>query len=177
MKEFIGQNMATALQKLGIDAKMTYSGDIGYWKPLEVWEIDENNREKLCDVTDEQWDSINCEDSWWRGSDGCNIGTVDCEMTINGQKIQAWHDEWRIDDLRDEYDSLDPYEQSEYEGNGGVQAYIDENVNNCYDNLLNYFCEEFGISTSRNVCAIAVELARHNEITMAELFRKYGGSK
>jgi hypothetical protein len=44
-----------------------------------------------------------------------------------------------------------------------------------YPTLLCYFCDEIGASTEKNVCAIAVDLAALNNMTMAELFQKYQG--
>jgi len=44
-----------------------------------------------------------------------------------------------------------------------------------FDNLLSYFSEEWGVSTEKNICALAVDLAKMNEMTMSELFEKYVG--
>ena len=44
-----------------------------------------------------------------------------------------------------------------------------------YDSLTQYFCDELGASTERNVCALAVHLAKSNDMTLAELFEKYEG--
>jgi hypothetical protein len=44
-----------------------------------------------------------------------------------------------------------------------------------YDNLTTYMCDELGASQPRNVCALAVDLARANGMTMAKLFETYEG--
>ena len=44
-----------------------------------------------------------------------------------------------------------------------------------YKDLLEYFCEELGASTEKNVCALAVDLAKYNGLTLSELFKIYGG--
>lgn len=44
-----------------------------------------------------------------------------------------------------------------------------------YENLSDYLCECVGASTEKNVCACAVDLAKYNYMTMAELFEKYEG--
>lgn len=44
-----------------------------------------------------------------------------------------------------------------------------------YRDLLTYLCNEMGCSAFRNVCALAKELAKWNNMTMAELFDKYQG--
>lgn len=44
-----------------------------------------------------------------------------------------------------------------------------------YTNLSEYLCDCVGVSTGKNVCACAMDLAKYNNMTMAELFEKYGG--
>jgi hypothetical protein len=44
-----------------------------------------------------------------------------------------------------------------------------------YENLLEYFCNEIGVSQEKNVCALSIDLARKNNITMGKLFMKYQG--
>ena len=51
----------------------------------------------------------------------------------------------------------------------------DDHYNDEYDTLLDYMCDEIGASQPRNVCALAVDLARANGISMAELFSIYQG--
>ena len=43
-----------------------------------------------------------------------------------------------------------------------------------YTNLTEYLCDCVGASTGKNVCACAMDLAKYNDTTMAELFEKYG---
>ena len=42
-----------------------------------------------------------------------------------------------------------------------------------YSDLSEYLCECVGASTGKNVCACAMDLAKYNDMTMAELFEKY----
>ena len=44
-----------------------------------------------------------------------------------------------------------------------------------FQNLTEYLCDCVGASTEKNVCACAVDLAKYNGMTMAELFAKYEG--
>ena len=46
---------------------------------------------------------------------------------------------------------------------------------NTYDTLTEYLCDEVGVSTKKNVCATAVDLARANGMSMAKLFKTYEG--
>lgn len=41
--------------------------------------------------------------------------------------------------------------------------------------ILIYLCDEIGASTERNVCACTIDLAQQNNLTLAELFKKYLG--
>lgn len=44
-----------------------------------------------------------------------------------------------------------------------------------YDNLSDYLCYGIGASDETNVCALVVDLAKYNNMTMSELFTKYEG--
>lgn len=44
-----------------------------------------------------------------------------------------------------------------------------------YSDLSEYLCECVGVSTGKNVCACAMDLAKYNDMAMAELFEKYEG--
>jgi hypothetical protein len=44
-----------------------------------------------------------------------------------------------------------------------------------YETLTEYMCDEIGASMESNVCALAVDLARANGLTMAKLFEIYEG--
>lgn len=61
----------------------------------------------------------------------------------------------------------------------GMEATRERNDKDCwpreYDYLTEYMCDEIGASMEKNVCALAVDLARINNITMGELFTKYQG--
>lgn len=43
-----------------------------------------------------------------------------------------------------------------------------------YAKLTDYLCYGIGASQPKNVCACCVDLAKYNDVTMAELFEKYG---
>lgn len=46
-----------------------------------------------------------------------------------------------------------------------------------YDDLLQYMCDEIGASQPRNVTALAVDLARANNLALGQLFAKYQPTK
>ena len=176
MYEFIGENMGVVFEKLNIPYMQGYSGNIGYWPNFGVYKVLEQYFPKLCDIPDEEW-AKEFPESWWRYADGSNMGTPNCEFIINGVQIDAWQNEYYVEDLVESYYNLDTHEILAYELDGGVEAYIEDNYRYKYDNLLEYFCDELGASTAKNVCALATDLAKYNEMSMALLFKLYGGSK
>ena len=165
--------MYVVFEKLDIPYMQGYSGSIGYWHNFGVYKILEQDFQKLCDMPDEEFEK-EFPESWWRYAEGSNMGAPNCEFIINGCKIDAWQNEWYVDDLVEEYNRLPSDEQLEYDG---IEDYITENYRYEYSDLLEYLCDELGASTEKNVCALATDLAKYNEMNIAQLFKLYGGSK
>lgn len=173
MREIIGENMNNIFIILGIDPRETFSGSIGYWSNFKVWEVDDFEYKSLCEITDEQFERWSEEGAWWRCAEGSNQGIPDTEFVVNNHPILAWRNMYKIHDLQAEWDELPSYERSEYKD---FDDYCDVWLPKKHKNILNYMCDELSASTERNVCALAVDLAKYNNVTMAELFRKYGGT-
>lgn len=173
MREIIGENLQTFFDNTGIAATKTYSGHIGYWSHFEVWEMSEEDYDDICIMSDDEYEHFAVDDSWWRGADGSNMDTVNEEFIINDLPITAWRNEGRVSDYEDDWNDMDKEEQSEYKN---FEDFLNTWFPKEYSHLMEYFCEELGASTERNVCALATDLAKYNNITMAELFRRYGGS-
>lgn len=176
MKEIIGENLRGIFKKLGLDATLTYSGKIGVWKNFEVWKITDEVLEKISDLSDEEWDAL-CQDistdSWWRYSEGSNMGKVNAIFTINGEKIVAWRNKHYVADLFTEYYfELDDEEKKEYTD---AEDYVNTWLARGYKGLMEYFGEELHVSQPRNVCALAIDLAEYNGMSMGQLFAVYGG--
>ena len=90
--------------------------------------------------------------------------TVDCAYVINGEKLMAWDGLQRKEWCRDCSDCA------------GTEKDKDECFHDHqYPDILIYLCDEIGASTERNVCACMIDLARQNNLTLAELFKKYLG--
>ena len=157
----------------GIKPKETFSGSIGYWPNFKVWEVSEAEFKSLCKITDEQFDRWSEEDAWWRWSDGSIMGTPCYDFIINGHSIVAWRDYRWDDSYREDWEDMSDEERSEYKD---FDEYCDRWSRVEYKDILEYFCEELGASTERNVCALATDLAKYNNMTLAELFERYGGS-
>ena len=166
-----GKGIENAFKELGINAKNTYKRvmpeEKGYHgEAYEVWELSDDDHERLCNVLDEDWKG---EWGWWRSSEGSNMGFVDEAFTINNERIIAWcgtrrdnvEQEWldEPEEEKDEYDDCSDYEETWYPHE--------------YSDILEYFCVEIGASTEKNICALATDLARQNNMTMGELFTTF----
>lgn len=87
---------------------------------------------------------------WCRCSTGCNITWwPTATFTVHGKEMIGW------------------YRENDNHKN--------ELLNREYDSLTDYLCSVIGASTESNVCSVAVDLAKLNLMTMAELFTEYEG--
>ena len=147
MIEILGENLEqffANVDEYGIESRLTYKGDM-----YEVWEVDDDLFEEICDMSDEKFEELAGEDGWWRNSDGSNLGTPDTKVYINGKELLGWGGvPWIDEDEDDEYE---------------LYAY----------SLTEYISDVIGASLPKNVCAVAVDLAKYNYMTMGELFAKY----
>lgn len=160
-----GGGIKTAFKELGIEAIRKYRG---VEKPhCQVWELEKSDMQKMDEAT--EWPD---HYGWWRYAKGSNMGTACSIFTVNGHELIAW-DGTRREDLRDEWDEEPMEERAVY--HYSYKEYEESCMPHEYDSLLTYFHEELGASTERNVCALAVDLARANGMTMAELFEKFEG--
>ena len=175
MREIIGERMIPVFEGLNIPYKSTYQGYIGYWPNFEVYEISDEDYEKLSNISDEVWDSIANDFSWWRGAKGSNMGIPNEIFTINGKEIIAWDNVAKIIDLECNWYKMTDEEHEEWDND--LYEYLEAYCPIYYNDLLEYFCEVLGASTERNVCALATDLAKYNNMTIGELFSIYGGSK
>lgn len=139
---------------------------------FNVFEISEEEFQKMCNYEDENGIHVVGEkypmwkDSWgwWRYSGGCNLeGTAPTTwMTINNHQLVAWYDK---DALQEYFD--------DNEDDGDIQSVYDEWMedHDKYDSLFDYCLEMWGCSTERNVTAIAVGLAKLNNMSLSDLFK------
>lgn len=145
MKEILGNNLERFFNNK-IDGNRTYKGN-----RYEVWEVSNEVFDAMCDMPEERFIELAGEDAWRRSAEGSNLGTPDTKVYINGHEMLGWAGEpWDDEDEDDEFE---------------IYA----------SNLSNYLCDVVGASQPRNVCALAVDLAKYNGVTMGELFTKYEG--
>ena len=145
MKEILGNNLEQFFNT-EINGERTYKGNT-----YEVWEVSDDVFNAMCDMSEEKFVELAGEDAWWRSAEGSNLGAPDTTVHINGHEMLAWADEsWEDEDEDDEFEI-------------------------CESCLTSYLGNVLGASQPRNVCALAVDLARYNNMTMGELFAKYEG--
>ena len=164
MKEILGGNLMPFMVNVS-DRKeyerhqRTYNGII-----YEVWEVDDELFEDMNSMSEEEFVELAGEDAWWRQSTGSILGSPNSTAFINGHEIFAWIDEEKHDEWCDGCECDDEEECKECK--------ID---NRTFNSLSEYLCDEIGASQTRNVCALSVDLARYNKMTLGELFSKLEG--
>jgi len=172
MKEILGGDLQKTFAVLEIEAVCTYrrtNTRSEYGEMYEVWELSDIDFEKISKISDDEW---NDDWGWWRSAEGSNmLGTSTADLVINGHSILAWWNEDKLDR------HLEVFIDEEAGGTRDrlTEEYFSEELT--FDNLLTYMCDEWGVSLERNVCALAVDLAKINNITIGELFTKYVGNK
>ena len=112
----------------------------------EVWEVSDELFQNICDMSEEEFVELAGEDAWWRSSDGSILGSPDVEFEIRGKIMFGWD-----------------------------SPIYDSKIGYAYEDLSEYLCDCIGVSQPRNVCACAMDLAKYNNMSMGELFKKYEG--
>lgn len=161
-----GGALYKAFRELDIDATRTYKGKE---RPhYQVWELSKDDLKKLEYAAEwkDEW-------GWWRYAKGSNQGTPFDIFTVNGKELIAWEASYRRQDLMDNWNNESDEEKAAY--HYSFREYEKVMHPHTYDNLTTYMCDELGASQPRNVCALAVDLARANGLTMARLFEIYEG--
>lgn len=166
-----GNGLEFALNDLGIKYKKTYSKKCNpkkkYDPHYEVYEISQQDVKRLDEIF--EWPD---NYGWWRYAKGSNMGTPFDFFTVNGKELIAW-DGRKREDLRDDWADEPDEEKAAY--HYSFKEYEETQYPHKYSTLTEYMCDELGASTERNVCALAVDLARANGMTMAKLFEIYEG--
>lgn len=169
-----GGNFAQAVYQLKLMSAMcTYHyhpPKDNYREEYQVWLLSDEDFQNLCAVDEAEWQ----EDwGWWRHALGSNMGGVDHEYIINGEKIRAWDGYPRT--MFYENNCAECSDRKDKLCDASEQDQIECSSERKYSDLLEYFCEEIGASTEKNVCALAIDLAKQNDMKLSELFKKYLG--
>lgn len=156
---FAGGSIENAFKENGVDAAMTYKfcGN-GCREDFTVWEIEETDMKRLAAIDDGGWPD---HWGWWWHASGSNMGAPNAEYVINRHTLLAWDD--------DRTNWCSGCTATDCEG-------TDEDLDECYSrrefpDLLTYFSGEIGATRPRNVAALAMDMAKYNNMSMAELFK------
>lgn len=152
-----GLGLEKAFEELSISAHKTYEGNTYFDDKTQIWKLSNEDYDKLCEIKEEDWKD---DWGWWRGAIGSNMCSQIKRYSINHHYMLGW-DGYKREEMEKENKSLSPKDR-----------YYEPRK---YETLLRYIVNEIGASTEKNVCAICVDLARINNITMGELFRGYQG--
>jgi hypothetical protein len=168
--EILGDKMHKVFKEYGINYTKTYSKKCNpkkkYDPHYEVYEISQNDMKKLDEIFELP------EGSWWRWCKGSNMGTPFDFFYIDGKELIAWNGTKR-EQLIDFWNEESNEEKAAY--HYSFREYSELNMPHQYNTLTEYMGEELEASTEKNVCALAVDLARANGMTMAKLFEVYEG--
>ena len=168
--EILGDKMNKVFKECGIHYQKTYSKKCNpkkkYDQHYEVYEISQNDMKRLDEVFEMP------DGSWWRWCKGSNLGTPFDFFDINGKELIAW-DGYKREDLRDDWNDKTQEDKVAY--HYSFREYEEITYPHKYETLTEYMCNEIGASTEKNVCALAVDLARANGFKMSELFQIYEG--
>lgn len=161
MKEILGKGIEKALSRFMIEAVRTYCDDKevlddGYYN---VYELSDDEFKRLCNIPDSEWQD---DFGWWRSAKGSILRLDTDKFIVNGKEMVGY--------MSDKYeDMLKEHQEDEPE----VGYTMDDIRHTNYSNLTEYICEELGASTIKNVTAVAMDLAKMNDMTLSELFEKY----
>lgn len=157
MIEILGGDLDKAFEELNINAVKTYEGDTQLDDLTQVWEVEEVDFERLCNIDDEDWKD---NWGWWRSAEGSNMYNELDDYIINNSKMIAWDGDNRLE-----------FKEENEDGDEDDRWWFPRE----YSSLLGYLSEEIGASQPRNVCALVVDLAKMNNIKLSELLKKYQG--
>ena len=141
-------NPQKEFKRLNINPKLTWKG-YG-WEESEEMRVYYITRDEFDILCNDKYSADDWFDSCWRYAEGSNLGSLNTQKTIN-KKVLSCFSSLRQPLYEDDQESDDME----------------------YSHLLDYLCYCLGVSTESNICAVSVDLARYNHMTMAELFEKY----
>ena len=153
MVEIYGLNLEPFFKTICADGKykaeLEFQQNDKYEGLVEIWSISQETLDYMSNMTEEEFIKIAGDESGWRYAEGSNLGTPTEYVMVNGKEMKAW----RNDDKYDDDEDCESLYEFEY--------------------LTDYLCNHIGASQPKNVCALCVDLAKANNMTMGELFEKY----
>jgi hypothetical protein len=135
MKEIYSHNMDLFFAKSGIKGTCTYSNQ---YTGIQIWEISDEDYKRMCDISEEEFIKIAGDNAWWRGATGSVLGIPKAKAFVNGEILNCWDETPLCPD-------------------GFTGKHLKK-----FEDLLDYLCNWVGVSSPKNVCACAVDLAKYN---------------
>lgn len=176
-----GKDFKKAVKAIPLDSAIC--GYISKDKDYCVWELSNEDYKKLDSYYDEYdyfeeglnpniWDK---EWGWWRWCSGSNINEDPVhDFIVKGNKVKLHYYTFNLLDFIK--DSLEDFKEE----NGNPSKELKEKLTyeatqeffaREYKDFLDYCISQYGASTEKNVCAISVESAKLNNVTMAEFWK------
>ncbi|MGE6504361.1 hypothetical protein ACQKF0_29450 [Bacillus wiedmannii] len=148
MEEILVQgNVTEDLKRLGVNATRTYGSEETYY---QVYELSDKEFEKLyAQCMNEDDNDEHWQNGGWRWNTGSNKPIPTDKAEVNHKELVCWVE--KINDDEETY------------------------RNDWFVDLLEYLDVGVGCTAFRNVCAVTKDLAKYNNMSMAELFKKYQG--
>lgn len=180
MIEFVGsKEILDFAKEEGFETiRMTYE-DQNYERTLResfnVFEISEEEFEKMSRY-DDPWDVYDANKSpmiwkdhwgWWRYATGCTLEDVEPTIYafINNNELKVWYSSDKMAlDIKDWIEDGDPEPFNNLMG-----YWIAEHSR--YPDLFRYCIDMWGVSTEKNITAVAVGLAKLNNMKLSDLFK------
>ena len=182
MIEFVGsKEILDFAKEEGFETiRMTYE-DKNYESTLResfnVFEVSEEEFEKMSRY-DDPWDIYEADKTsmiwkdhwgWWRYATGCTLEDVEprYKAKINGNELTVWYSlgkmKIEVEDWVDDFDDNPEHYQKL------MEYWIAEHSN--YHDLFRYCIDMLGVTTEKNITAIAVGLAQMNNMKLSDLFK------
>lgn len=179
-----GSTFSNAVTALGLtSAMLTYHyhpAPKSYREDYQVWLLSKDDFDNICAIDADDWKD---DWGWWRHCPGSNMGSPLNEYIIRGRKIVAWDGIKRELYFQTCLKCPDYYRHcgEHYSPNNACFASYEEQAF-ClgpreYKDIIDYFNNEIGVSTEKNICALSIHLAQINDLTLSELFKKYLGGE
>lgn len=148
MEEILVQgNIEEDLKRLGIKATRTYGNEETAY---QVYELSDEDFQKLSDDADNRDEEDgHWKDGGWRWDKGSNQPIPTDKATVKHKELVCW-----VETINDEEETY---------------------RNDWFVDLLEYLDVGVGCTAFRNVCAVTKDLAKYNDMTLAQLFEKYQG--
>ena len=161
MVQIMGKNM----KNIG---SILYQGDFA-----DIIEIEESIINELDEMTDKDFAKKYPQGWFWYSPEGSILGEPKEKAIINNKILKVWLSSDLEEQMIDTCTGCPDWEKEMLLCRTGDFCY--DNRQFLYKDLAEYFDINLGASTPRNVSAVMTDLAKYNNLTLAQLFEQYKG--